>query len=49
MNGKMLKPEHKAFLRKMGLRPTDFLLLGQDYDSYTFLYRSKNRKVSLRR
>lgn len=49
MKAKMLKPEHKAFLRRMGFRPTEFLLLGQDYESYTFLYRVKNKKISFRR
>lgn len=49
MQGKMLKVIHKSFLRSQGLRPTEFLYLEEDYDSYTFLHRSTNSKVTIRR
>lgn len=49
MQGKMLKVIHKSFLRSQGLRPTEFLYLKEDYDSYTFLHRGTDQKIIIRR
>lgn len=49
MQGKMLKMEHKSFLRKEGLNPKQFLFLKEDCESWTFLYRKTNRQVIIRR
>ena len=35
-NPKKLKRKHKIFLSKQGCNPDDFLIVTEDYDSYTF-------------
>ena len=35
-NPKKLKLKHKIFLEEQGCNPDDFLIVTEDYDSYTF-------------
>ena len=35
-NPKKLKRKHKIFLKEQGCRPEDFLIITEDYESYTF-------------
>lgn len=43
-----LKFKHIVFLDSEGLDPDNFLLAAEDYESYTFVEKSTNRKLCMR-